>query len=158
MICYLVTHNGSGKQYVGISKRELSIRKSEHESHAKSGKGSSKNGKFHSAIREFGKEEFTWKVVAEGDEEVIKALERVLINKWSTLSPRGFNSTNEAYDFECPSPDDLGFFEEMDTFLEDVDKANDLVGYLEKAKNSRVFDLETTELISSLISKLRQGR
>ena len=35
MICYVVTHNDSGRRYVGISKSTLSVRKSDHESQAK---------------------------------------------------------------------------------------------------------------------------
>ena len=36
MICYVATHNDSGKRYVGITKRGLKVRKSQHEKDAMS--------------------------------------------------------------------------------------------------------------------------
>ena len=87
MICYSVTHNGSGKQYIGITCRDLAPRRAEHESNAVHGSHTA----FHSALLRYGKENFTWKVEAEGDEEVIEKLERLLIADRRTLVPRGFN-------------------------------------------------------------------
>ena len=154
MICYLATHGDSGKQYVGLSKCALHIRSAEHESHAKSGKGSSKNNKFHGAIRKFGKGAFTWRVVAEGEAQVIKMLERVLINRWNTYYPKGFNSNNEADEFDLPSVDELSFFEDMDTFLEESHRAREIAHFLEKAKSFSIFDAEAKDLTSLLIKKL----
>ena len=89
MICYIATHNESGKCYVGITKKKLSDRKSDHESHAKVG---SHKSRFHDAIREYGKDVFSWKVIAEGSDVAMQALERILIYEWETFDPdKGFN-------------------------------------------------------------------
>jgi predicted GIY-YIG superfamily endonuclease len=157
MICYLVTHESSGKQYVGISNRDLATRRAEHESHSAS---STFNAKFHSALREYGKDTFTWKVVADGEEEGIKILERVLINKWRTLFPKGFNSTNEASEFECPDEGTLSFFEEMDTLIhqssEDRKCVNNLYKSLYQARDNPRLDEKTNDLIEQLFNILKE--
>ena len=63
MICYMATHNDSGRHYVGITKRGLKTRRSQHERDAKNKPFA---GPFHDALRKYGKDAFTWKVVAEG--------------------------------------------------------------------------------------------
>ncbi len=94
MICYVATHNESGRRYVGITKGSLSLRRSTHESHAKK---EVDNTFFHQAIRAYGADGFSWKVVAEGDEEVIRLLENALIHTWQTNWPdQGFNSKGGA--------------------------------------------------------------
>ena len=89
MICYVVKHNDSCRRYVGITKSTLSVRKSNHESQAKSG---SHNSKFHSALREYGSDAFSWELLAEGSERVMRLLERILIHEWETNGPGGFNT------------------------------------------------------------------
>ena len=78
MICYVATHNDSGRRYVGITNGSLSIRRSTHESHAKK---EVDDTFFHQAIRAYGVDGFSWKVVAEGDEEVIRVLEKASIRR-----------------------------------------------------------------------------
>ena len=89
MICYVTTHVDSGRRYVGITIQTLERRKSEHESLAKRG---SKNSRLYDAIRQYGTEAFSWEIVAEGREDVIKLLERTLINEWDTNRYDGFNT------------------------------------------------------------------
>ena len=87
MICYLATHD-DGRCYVGLSKRTIDARKSDHKARAKAGSKS----KFHATIRTHGVDSFTWKVVAEGSEVAMRALERLLIYEWETDNPeKGFN-------------------------------------------------------------------
>ena len=94
MICYVATHNDSGRRYVGITNDLLSLRRSSHESHAKK---EVDDTFFHKAIRAYGVDDFSWKVVAEGDEEVIRLLENALIHTWQTNYPeQGFNSKGGA--------------------------------------------------------------
>lgn len=151
MICYLVTHIQSGKRYIGISDRALNIRKAEHESHAAA---ATFNTLFHSALRKYGKDNFTWKVLAEGDGEVIKILERVLVGQWRTYGPFGFNSTNIASEFELPLEDDeLKFFEDMDTNVAKLDVLNDLNSILNNAKQNK-YTQETIELIETIKNHL----
>ena len=154
MICYSVTHNRSGKRYIGISRRDLDVRRAEHESH--SGHGS--RTVFHSALRKYGKGNFTWKVLAEGETEAIGILERVLIAEWRTLAPRGFNSTNEAYEHELPpTNDELSFFEEMDLGVAEIEMAYDLLDVLHDSMNDKRFTQKAKELMKPLISHLKEG-
>ena len=90
MICYVATHNDSGRKYIGITNDKLSLRKSTHESHARKGVD---NTFFHLAIREFGADSFSWAVVAQGNKKVIGILENALIHTWRTNDPaHGFNT------------------------------------------------------------------
>ena len=90
MICYVATHNDSGKRYVGITKRSLKARRSQHERDAANNR---LDTPFHKALRQYGNDAFTWKVVAEGEDEVIKLLETALIAAWGTARLGGFNAT-----------------------------------------------------------------
>lgn len=132
MICYVATHNDSGKHYVGITKRGLKARRSQHERDAMSGRG---RVYFHKALRVYGKDAFTWEVVAEGKDEVIKLLETALIAALGTARLGGFNSTGLYA--EAPLRD-LGyekFAEEMDANVRESHMMNDLnsiVRYCEK--------------------------
>ena len=100
MICYVATHDGSGRRYVGITKGPLSLRKKNHESHARKEVG---NTFFHQAIRAYGFDKFSWKVVAEGDEEAIRLLEHALIHTWQTNWPdQGFNCKGGAMWIDQP--------------------------------------------------------
>lgn len=89
MICYIATHINSGKRYVGITKRTLNERKRQHENYANRGKTGSR---LYDAIREYGAGAFRWEIVAEGRDDVIKLLERTLINSWDTNRYDGFNT------------------------------------------------------------------
>ena len=81
---------------------------------------------FHYALREYGKDAFTWEVVAEGEDKVVKLLETALIAAWDTARLGGFNSTGLYA--EAPVRD-LGyekFAEEMDANVREMDMLNDL--------------------------------
>ena len=89
MICYVATHVDSDRRYVGITKRTLKERKWQHENYAKRGRTDSR---LYDAIRQYGTDAFAWEIVAEGREDVIKLLERTLINEWDTNRYDGFNT------------------------------------------------------------------
>lgn len=155
MICYSATHNQTGKRYIGVSDRDLATRKAEHESHSACGISSTM---FHLALRKHGKENFTWKILAEGDQEIIKIIERVLIGEWRTLHPRGFNSINEASELERPFTDDeLGFFQTWDTHVAEMEMAYDLHDILNEAMKNKLFNEKTKELIRPLIDHVKSG-
>ena len=154
MTCYSATHNNSGKQYIGITSRNLQTRRAEHESHSAEGSPT----EFHSALQKYGKENFTWKVEAKGDKKVIQLLERVLIGEWRTLVPRGFNSTNEASDFELPpTNDELRMFEELDMNVAEMEMVYDLLNILRDSVKNRRFTQKTKDLIKPLIRHLEDG-
>jgi len=86
----VATHADGGRRYVGITNGSLSTRKSTHASHARTEKHPSF---FHQAIRAYGVDSFSWKVVATGEETVIRLLENALIATYGTNDPKhGFNS------------------------------------------------------------------
>ena len=92
-ICYTATHNDSGLIYVGITSRILDQSKRDHKDAAKR-----KKGTFPEAIRNFGIDAFTWNVVAEGTEDVIRLLKQLLIYEWDTANPDyGYNERGGAH-------------------------------------------------------------
>ena len=132
MICYVAMHAESGKVYVGITKRTLEIRKSEHERKAKRG---SKKSRLYDAIRQFGADAFHWEIMAEGREEVIKFLERQLIGEWETNRHEGFNT-------QGPEFPPLGVVDELypghDREISILDMLNDLNGIVSFCENNHI--------------------
>ena len=123
MTCYVATHNNSGEQYVGITKRGLKVRRSQHERDAANKRS---DGPFHDALRKYGKDAFIWKVVAEGEDDVIKLLEHVLIERLETNQLGGFNAVGG---YDLPPVRDLEFdrgFEEHQQRVRFLDMLNDL--------------------------------
>ena len=123
MICYVATHNDSGQRYVGITKHGLKARRSQHERDAMNTR---LDVPFHNALREYGKDAFTWKVVAEGEDEAIKLLEHVLIERWRTNELGGFNAVGG---YAVPPVRDLEadrMFEEYQRDVQLLDMLNDL--------------------------------
>lgn len=59
MIIYKATNKTTKKEYVGLTKNELSNRKADHKRKAKSGKSTMA---FHDAIRKYGFENFEWEI------------------------------------------------------------------------------------------------
>ena len=120
--CYVATHIDSGRHYVGITKRSLNARKSEHESHAKN---MHSDTPFHNALRKYGNDAFTWSVVAEGEDSVIRLMEHVLIEKWGTNELGGFNAIGG---LEVPpiKSDVPRMFEEHQRDVAVLDMLNDL--------------------------------
>ena len=134
MICYVATHSDSGRRYVGITSGSLSLRRSTHESHAKQ---KVDDTFFHEAIRAYGVDGFSWKMVAEGDEEVIRLLENALIHTWQTNFPEdGFNTKGGADWIDRPPltqrPED---YADLSVNVDVLDMMNDLsaiVGWVER--------------------------
>ena len=144
-ICYTATHNDSGLIYVGITSKSLIQRKQGHKDGATRGR----KGAFSEAIRSFGIEAFTWSVVAEGSEDVIRLLERLLIYEWDTANPAfGYNERGGAHPAQIryqlkkeswkhfgppwnqPMPEEeagyLEFEQMMDERVDVLDKLNDI--------------------------------
>jgi group I intron endonuclease len=92
-IIYKVTNIGNnpenGKCYIGFSKRNLKNRKREHLSAAK--KESLKI--FHKAIKKWGFENFSWKILAVVENSLKETIEVKAIKVYNTLVPNGYNST-----------------------------------------------------------------
>lgn len=82
---------GFGSQYIGITCQRLNRRKSLHINQAKRGDGSV----FHEVLREWGCDNFEWKIEGEGEKLEIQRLESRLINIRNTVFPFGFNARNE---------------------------------------------------------------
>ena len=100
---------------------------------------------------------FTWEVVAEGEDEVIKLLETALIAAWGTARLGGFNSTG-LYT-EAPIRD-LGyekFAEQMDAKVREMDMLNDLgsiVRYLEEHYSGSIGLEDLRELGTRLLKRV----
>ena len=123
MLCYVATHTESGRHYVGITQNTLEIRRKQHEADAKR---NTVTTPFHSALREYGEDAFTWGVVAEGDAAVIKLLEHVLIEELRTNRLGGFNAVGG---YGVPPLRDLEyerFAEKTDRNIRELDMLNDL--------------------------------
>lgn len=89
MIIYLVTNTVNGKQYVGQTISTLAQRKKCHYSNAKNNVN---NFVFYRAIRKYGKDSFTWKVVADcPNMETLNLAEKIYIYILNTIAPVGYN-------------------------------------------------------------------
>ena len=143
MICYLATAQ-DGRRYVGITSQSLQVRRSQHERTARNGKGSV----FHMALREFGPESFVWEILAEGREDVIKALEGALISRWGLAGwEKGFNGKGGLYDLGDEPPEIMDGFRdfehERDWFIAEAHLTYDLervVNYIEKNASSTLVE------------------
>jgi len=120
---YLVTNQANGKQYVGFTSQRPEKRWYGHKWSAKSGSPF----RFHAAIREFGVESFTFKVLIRcGSPEVAVRIEAFWIEKLDTVAngyntfatsgrtPNGYRHGQETIDKmkaaakgRCPSPEAL---------------------------------------------------
>ena len=90
-IVYVVTHGGSGKQYVGITVQSLERRWEYHLDQARAGHIKNKQS-LHAAIRTFGADDFTIEQIDIGSSKgSLEAKERRWIKKLGTLVPGGFN-------------------------------------------------------------------
>ena len=123
IICCIATHNDSGKHYIGIPKRGSKARGSQHERDVANKR---LEILFHNAFRKYGKDAFTWEVVAEGEDETIKLLEHVLIERLGTNELGGFNAVGG---YALPPIKDLEFdqtFDEHQRNVQLLDMLNDL--------------------------------
>jgi predicted DNA-binding protein YlxM (UPF0122 family) len=108
VIVYLVTNKINGKKYVGITKKTLEQRKSQHIYVAKTEKGA----KFQHALRKYGEDGFSWEVIDKAStyEELLEK-EIYYIEKYdsfrngynSTLGGEGFNGFERPTGEEHPS-------------------------------------------------------
>ena len=158
MICYVATHDDSGRRYVGITSGPLSLRRSTHETHARK---EVDDAFFHKAIQAYGSDSFSWKVVAEGDEEVIRLLENALIHTWQTNYPeQGFNCQGGTGWIDYPpltqQPED---YSDLSMNVNVLDMMNDLdaiVSWVERnhPEGERCSDLR--EMCHRLLKRLDQ--
>ena len=158
MVCYVATHKDSRRRYVGITNGSLSIRRSTHESHAKK---EVDDTFFHQAIRAYGVDVFSWKVVARGDEKVIRVLENALIHTWQTNDPQqGFNSQGGAEWIDRPPltqrPEDYSQCVGNVEVLDMMNDLNQIVSWVERnhPDGDRCSDLR--EMCGRLLKRLDQ--
>ena len=151
MICYVATHNASGKRYVGITKRSLKARRSQHERDAANNR---LNTPFHKALRQHGNDTFTWKVVAEGEDEVIKLLEIALIAAWGTARLGGFNATGLYAEAPVRNLGYEKFAEEMDANISQLHMLNDLNSIVSYCEEKPYMAPERLEDIKELGTRL----
>ena len=111
-LCYVATHRETGKRYVGITRRTLAERRSQHHRDAAAGRT---DGPFPEALRLCSPEAFSWRVVGEGEEEAMKLLEAALISAWGTARLGGLNAVGGLAE---PPLRDLGY----DSFAEEMDR------------------------------------
>ena len=156
MICYGATHSDSGRRYVGITNGSLSLRRSTHESHAKQ---EVDDTFFHKAIRAYGVYGFSWKMVAEGDEEVIRLLENALIHTWQTNFPEyGINTKGGSEWIDRPPlaqpPGDYSDFSVNVDILDMMNDLNAIVSWVERnhSDGERCGDLK--EMCRRLLKRL----
>ncbi len=87
---YLITNTVNGKAYVGLTRRNLSVRFSGHVTDARLGKGSDKS--LRAAIRQFGGENFSITLLdTANDLKSLAVLEILYIEKYDTVFPNGYN-------------------------------------------------------------------
>lgn len=96
MIIYKATNLKNGKVYIGETRQSLTRRKNQHfsEAFARNAKD-----KFHSAIREFGKENFVFEEIAKSNNfKNLAKLERRLIVEYNAIED-GYNTSlrNDTY-------------------------------------------------------------
>ena len=154
MICYVATHNDSGKHYVGITKRSLKVRRSQHERDAANNR---LNTPFHKALRQYGNDAFTWKIVAEGEDEVIKLLETALIAALGTARLGGFNATGLYAEAPVRNLGYEEFAEGMDAdvrFIHMLYDLDSIVCYCEEHYSGSTCLQELTELATRLSKRM----
>ena len=79
----------SGKSYIGQTIKSLAARKRQHESDARRGSPLP----FHAAIRKYGAENISWKIIARADNiAALNAAEISAIAEHNTIAPNGYNA------------------------------------------------------------------
>lgn len=87
---YVITNLVSGKRYIGITRRALHRRWSDHKVSARKGAKTALAG----AIRKYGEGSFSIQQIASASSiDNLQALEIELIRQEKTLAPRGYNLT-----------------------------------------------------------------
>ena len=87
---YKITNLINNKIYIGQSI-DIEKRIKDHFWKSKCEKDISYNSALHSAIRKYGKENFTWEVLKECSIEEIDDLEKYYISFYNSISPNGYN-------------------------------------------------------------------
>jgi group I intron endonuclease len=97
MIVYISENKINGKCYVGQTRVNLPNRKSQHKFHSIH---NTSNSLFHKAIKEYGWENFEWRVLCKctSDDELDKK-ELDYIKKLNTLRPNGYNMTTNKHGY-----------------------------------------------------------
>jgi hypothetical protein len=104
-VIYLFT-SPSGKKYIGQTIRRFSSRKSKHMSEAnRQYHDKVCSPYFHAAIRKYGMENIKEEILIEIDDRFLDHYERIFINAYATLYPKGYNlneggSSNRTYSKE----------------------------------------------------------
>lgn len=88
-LIYIATNIINNKQYIGQTKNTLAYRKTTHLNH----KHKSKTVLFHNAIKKYGKENFKWDILWQGEESLLNEMEIFFIKDKNTLMPNGYNMT-----------------------------------------------------------------
>ena len=90
-IVYLITNTATGKRYVGVTRRGLKRRWSEHLHAARTGV----NTALYSAIRKYSEAAFVIEQLASvANKDDVAAVERALIEQQKTKAPFGYNLTD----------------------------------------------------------------
>jgi len=95
IFCYMITNTKNSKKYIGIT-RSLKQRWTTH-------CNPNNQSIIARAIRKYGREQFRFNLISEGDIERIKEIERHLISTLGTIRPGGYNIL-EGGDFLCQMP------------------------------------------------------
>ena len=112
---------------------------------------------FYDTLRKYCKDAFTWKVVAEGEDEVIKLLEHALIERLGTNQLGGFNAVGG---YALPPVRNLEFdrgFEKHQRDIRLLDMLNDLhsiVRYCEEHYSGSICLEELRELGTRLLKRV----
>jgi len=95
LIVYIATNLSNGKVYVGKTIRDISHAKARHHQRAKFAWKYGTYGRFYSAIRKYGFENFTWHIAYRGTSDAdIQLRERELIASQLAMDPiHGYNMT-----------------------------------------------------------------
>jgi group I intron endonuclease len=95
-IIYKVINKINGICYIGQTRSSITHRKSQHKFKSKNGS----KGLLHTAIREYGWENFEWKIIDScSSENMLNEYEVKYINQFNTLKPNGYNMTLNKYGF-----------------------------------------------------------
>lgn len=152
-LCYVAVHRETGAHYVGRTRRTLAERKKQHERDAAAGRT---DGPFPEALRHYGPEAFSWRAVAEGQEEAIKLLEAGLIDAWGTARAGGLNAVGG---LPVPPVRDLRydrFAEEMDQSVYSLHMLNDLEAVVRYIENhGAILGGTSFDALSDLATRLQ---
>lgn len=86
---YRITCESNKKQYIGSTKNSFEQRKGNHWTSLK--RGDHRNPSLQASWNKYGEESFSWEILLSCDESMLLVEEDRLIEKYNTMSPRGFN-------------------------------------------------------------------